>query len=96
MKSRLVSTLLVGLAGLCGCAHEYLIKLDNGDQIVSVSKPNAQGTGYHFTDGTGMEHVIPQNRVAKIQPVSVVTAEEKPMSPAKPKKPKHWYFLWLA
>jgi hypothetical protein len=42
-----------------------------------------------------MECAIPESRVVKIKAVSVVK-EEPPQSPAKPKKPRHWYFLWLA
>lgn len=98
MKWILYGTLLLSLAGLCGCAHEYLMKLNNGDQIISVSKPKLQGASYHFTDQMGGQHVIPQSRVVKIRAVSVVPEEEKPGAPeslAKPKKPKHWYFLWL-
>jgi len=97
IKRKLAWTLLVSLAVLCGCAHQYLMKISNGDQIISASKPKLQGTGYHFTDDTGVKHVIPQSRVEKIESISVVKQEEeKPLSPAKPKKPKHWYFLWLA
>jgi hypothetical protein len=96
IKRKLALTLLVSLAVLCGCAHQYLMKLTNGDQIISFSKPKLQETSYHFTDSTGVKHVIPQSRVVKIQTVSVVKEEEKPLSPAKPQKPKHWYFLWLA
>jgi len=96
IKRKLALTLLASLAVLCGCAHQYLIKIDNGDQIISPSKPKLQGTGYHFTDDAGMEHVMPQRRVVKIEAVSVVKAEDKPLAPAKPKQPKHWYFLWLA
>jgi len=96
IERKLVLTLLVSLAVLCGCAHQYLIKLNNGDQIISFSKPNLQETNYHFTDSAGVKHVIPQSRVVKIQTVSVVKEEERPLPPAKPQKPKHWYFLWLA
>jgi hypothetical protein len=95
-KSKLALTLLVSLAVLCGCAHEYLIKISNGDQVISLSKPKLQETLYHFTDEMGQAHVIPQSRVVKIETISVVKEEVKPLSPAKPKKPKHWYFLWLA
>ena len=73
-----------------------VMKLSNGDRILSLSKPRLQGTSYHFTDGEGVEYVLPQSRVVKIETVSVVKQEEKPLSPPKPKKPKHWYFLWLA
>jgi hypothetical protein len=96
IKRLLALTLLVSLAVLCGCAHQYLMNLSNGDQIISFSKPKLQGARYHFTDDMGQEHVIPRSRVIKIQTVSVVKEEEKPVSPAKPSKPKHWYFLWLA
>jgi hypothetical protein len=92
--------LLAGLVGLGGCAHQYLMKLNDGDQIISASKPKLQGTNYHFTDGTGAKYAIPKSRVVKIRAVSVVKEEEKPASapspPLTPKKPKHWYFLWLA
>ena len=96
IKLELALTLLVSLAVLCGCAHQYLMKLSNGDQIISLSKPKLQGKTYHFTSGEGAECVIPQSRVVKIETVSVVKQEEKPIPPTQPKKPKHWYFLWLA
>jgi hypothetical protein len=91
---------LVGLVAICGCAHQYLMTLRNGDQIFCRDKPKLQGTNYHFTEIMGGRFVIPQNRVLKIRAVSVETeqqpATESSKSPAKPKKPKHWYFLWLA
>ena len=99
MRARLAVTVLIGLFGLCGCAHQYLMKLSNGDQIISASKPKLQGTNYHFTDASGARYVIPQSRVAKIRAVSVVEEKEAPApqpTPVKPTKSKHWYFLWLA
>jgi hypothetical protein len=96
IKRKLAVTLLVSLAVLCGCAHHYLIKLSNGDATISRSKPKLQGTNYHFKGDDGAAYVIPRSRVVKIKTVSAVEEEAKPLSPAKPKKPKHWYFLWLA
>ena len=98
-RFRVGFTLLVALIGLCGCAHQYLMKLSNGDQILSSSKPKLQGASYYYTDDSGARYVIAKNRVVKIRAVSVVRAEEQPASPAppaKPKQPKHWYYLWLA
>lgn len=101
-KPILAWTLAVMQVVLCGCAHQYLIKLTNGDQILAYSKPKVQDENYLFTDEMGGSHVIPQDRVVKIKPVSVVKAEAKPPAPAKPlappmpRKPRHWYFLWLA
>ena len=87
---------LVPLVGLSGCTHQYLLKLTDGDQIISYSKPKLQDDAYHFTDEARTEYVMPKSRVVKIQSVSVVKQEQKPWAPAKPKKPKHWYYLWLA
>jgi hypothetical protein len=98
-KVKLALLLVFSLLGLCGCAHQYLMKLDNGDQIISLTKPKRQGTTYHFTDRAGAQHVIPESRVLKIRAVSVVNEEEKPASqetPARLKRPRHWYLLWLA
>jgi hypothetical protein len=96
IKRKLALTILVSLTVLCGCAHQYLMTLSNGGQVISLSKPKPQGTNYLFTGGDGVGYVLPQSRVVKIKAVSVVKEEKKPLSPAKPKEPKHWYFLWLA
>jgi hypothetical protein len=96
IKLRLVATLLVCLVGLCGCVHEYLMKLSDGGRIISLSRPKLQGTNYLFTDQMGQGGVIPRSHVVKIQAVSLVKEENKPSPPAKPNKPRHWYFLWLA
>jgi hypothetical protein len=95
IKVSLAFALLAGLLGLCGCAHQYLLKLRDGDQIFSLTKPRSQGTNYFFTDGTGTPCVLPRSRVVQIRAVSPVNEEQQAASPAKPKKPKHWYFLWL-
>jgi hypothetical protein len=96
LLNKLGFAVLVSLVGFCGCVHEYLMKLSDGDHIISLSKPKLQGTNYLFTDEKGTGYKIPRSRVVKIQAVSVVKKEEKPIPPTQPKKPKHWYFLWLA
>ncbi len=95
----MVFALFVVLIGLCGCTHQYLMKLSNGDQFISASKPELQGDTYHYTDETGGRYVIPKSRVVKIRAISVEKGQEQPAaspSPVQPKQPKHWYFLWLA
>jgi hypothetical protein len=96
IERKLALALLAGLAVLCGCAHQYLLILSNGDQIVSLTKPKHQGTNYYFMGDLGGPHVIPANRVVKIKTGSAATEEAKPPAPARPRTPKHWYFLWLA
>jgi len=87
---------MVGLLPLCGCRHHYLMTLSNGGQTISSTKPKLQGTIYHFTGSDGAGCMIPQSRVVKIKTISSIGDEQKPVSPAKPKRPKHWYFLWVA
>lgn len=88
-------TALVGLVCLCGCAHQYLLKLNNGDELFALTKPKLQGTNYIYTNRVGSPCLIPQIYVAKIRAVTLVEEKPKPATPP-PKKPKHWYFLWLA
>jgi hypothetical protein len=88
--------LLIALTALSGCAHHYLIKLTNGDQMISFSKPKVKNGSYHFRDEGGYERVIPRSRVAKIETGAAVEEQKKPTTPSTPKKSRHWYFLWLA
>jgi hypothetical protein len=92
---RFVLTLLIGLALMPGCAHRYLLKLTNGDQMISISKPTARDGNYHYRDQDGVECVIPRNRVASIETGAVESKEKKSDTPAGPKKSRHWYLLWL-
>ena len=94
-KRALTLTLLVSLTALCGCAHRYLMKLSNGDQMISVSKPKLKGTNYHFRSEAGTECVIPKSRVVKIETGAVVEEENKTSAPSGPKKARRWYLLWL-
>jgi hypothetical protein len=87
--------LLIALSLLPGCAHRYLIKLTNGHQMISINKPKEQDGNYHYRDESGVECVIPRSRVAKIETGAVEQKEEKATTPTAPKKPRHWYFLWL-
>jgi len=95
IKRALTLTLLVSLTTFCGCAHRYLMKLSNGDQMISVSKPKLKGANYHFKSEAGMDCVIPRSRVVKIETGAVVEEEKKTSAPTGPKKPRHWYYLWL-
>ena len=72
IKIRLALTLLAGLVGLCGCVHEYLMRLSDGGQVISLSKPRLQGTNYYFTDTAGSPSAVPQSRVVKVQAISLV------------------------
>ena len=96
MTRKLALLPLLSLVVLCGCAHHYLMKLRDGEQTISNSKPKLQGTNYLFTGTDGVGYMVPRSRVVKIKTISADEQEKKPVSPPTPSKPKHWYFLWLA
>ena len=86
------SLVALGLVALCGCAHEYVMKLSNGMQITTPHKPKLQGANYYYKDAQGRENIIPQSRVVEIEPASMV-AEDNKFTPANPKT-KHWWQFW--
>jgi hypothetical protein len=88
---------LIGLIMLTGCAHHYVMKLNNGSQITTATKPRLKDGSYSFKDAKGEEHYVPAARVREIAPASAAERESKPQ-PVKggPPKKRHWYFLWLA
>jgi hypothetical protein len=94
---KLFLPLLAGLLVLSGCANHYVIKLTNGTEITSASKPKLEGVVYHFKDAKGGDHVISRGRVLEIEPASSARAEKKPKSVPTASAPhkRHWYFLWL-
>ncbi len=87
---RLVLPLMLCVLVLCGCAHHYVMKLSNGVQITTPTKPKLKGSNYHFKDANGRDTVIPQSRVMMIEPASMAREENK-FEPVNPKK-KKWYW----
>ncbi len=101
---------LASLVLFAGCAHEYVIRLANGDRVSSRTKPKLGGTYYSFRDQRGEEQVVARKHVVKISRGYAKKQKPEPLSPedskqpvelkipAKPKPPhrhKHWFFLWL-
>jgi hypothetical protein len=82
--------LILLTASLCGCAQQYVIKLTNGMQISTPSKPKLRGANFYFKDAHGVEHSVPQSRVQVVEPQSMAT-EESQFKVSEPKK-KHWYW----
>ena len=88
--------LLVGLLVLTGCASAYVLKLTNGTQITTPSKPRLENGVYYFKDAKGQQQSVLAARVREVAPASVAKAEDKPQ-PVKMKsdKKRKWYMLWL-
>jgi hypothetical protein len=89
--------LVLGLIALTGCAHHYVMRLDNGSEITTASKPQLKEGTYSFKDAKGGEQFVAAGRVREVAPASVAARENKakPFKSESPKKRK-WYFLWLA
>jgi hypothetical protein len=98
MNKCLVSLLLLSFALLCGCSPRYSMQLTNGNEITSIGKPKLKDGAYYFTNTSRKPQVVPALRVRSIQPASMAAEEAKANNPTtlKIRKPKHWYFLWLA
>jgi len=75
--------LLLSLTLLCGCAHNYVITLDNGKRITTASKPKLENGRYVFKDAMGRPSYVATGRVREIAPASMMK-EEKPMFNAQP------------
>lgn len=100
MKRLALPLLAVVLVG-SGCAHSYVMRLGNGAEIVTSSKPKLKDGVYHFKDAHGQDHVVSQARVIQVEPASMAQQERRAVRSTstgapQPKKPRHWYFLWLA
>lgn len=89
--------MLIAAIALTSCTHQYVMKLNNGTQITTASKPKLKEDTYQFKDARGQEHFMPAGRVREITPASMSKEENKPhaVKEGLPKKRK-WYLLWLA
>jgi hypothetical protein len=98
MNRCLLSLLLLSFVLLCGCAPRYVMQLTNGNEITSRGKPKLKEGAYYFTNASGKPQVVAALRVRSIQPASMAAEDTSQKAPKgiKIKKPKHWYFLWLA
>jgi hypothetical protein len=89
--------LLVGLMVLSGCASHYVLKLTNGTEITTETKPRLEDGSWRFKDAAGEEVYVPSGRVLQVTPASSAAREPQPQGvQGGPPKKRHWYFLWLA
>jgi hypothetical protein len=89
--------ILVALCALTGCASHYVMKLTDGAQITTASKPKLKEGVYYFKDAKGEEHAVGEARVQEIAPASMVEKSSKPKGiQSEPQKKRKWYYLWLA
>jgi hypothetical protein len=73
--------MLLNLVALTGCVHQYSMKLTNGLQVTTTSKPKLKNGVYVYKDAKGREQYMPAGRVIQIQPTSMAQAENEPFKP---------------
>jgi hypothetical protein len=66
------------------------MRLTNGVQITTASKPKLKGGRYYYKGPKGEEQIISQSRVLEIEPASMAKDENKFKPPETEKK--HWYW----
>jgi hypothetical protein len=82
MKIAMFLILSTGLVLLSGCARSYVMKMSDGRQIHTASKPKLQHGYYVFKDSKGQPVYIPQSRVREIAPASRSTKVHEPFMPS--------------
>ena len=62
-----LSMLVLATLLLCGCAHHYLITLNNGSQVTASTKPKLKQGYYFFKDAQGRDSYVAVGRVREIE-----------------------------
>jgi hypothetical protein len=57
---------------LAGCAHYYVITLNNGVRLTTKGKPKLEQGRYYFKDLEGKPNVISAGRVREMGPASMM------------------------
>jgi len=79
--------LCLALTLLCGCSHQYIIKMSNGTKLTAVGKPKLDKGYYVYKDAHGDKHAVAQGRVVEISNASIAEDEKsKFMQPTSQKK----------
>jgi hypothetical protein len=83
-----------GVLVVCGCSHQYVMKLNNGMTLTTASKPKLKGGTYSYKDAFGRTNYVAQSRVVMIEPASMAAEEKKFEAPSNPTPKNHWWQFW--
>jgi len=81
MRRTLMSLGFLVLFATCGCSRHYVMKLSNGGQITTASKPRLKDGCYYYKDAKGGLQAVPAGRVTEIEPASMAREEGSPFKP---------------
>lgn len=81
LMNKLSLIALAALLSFCGCARHYVIKMNNGNQIVVKGKPKHRGNSYYFKDPKGEVRRISDGSVAEVEPARMAKKDKGPFIP---------------
>lgn len=76
IMKRLFPALLLVTILLTGCAHRYVITLNNGSRITTMGKPRLENGSYVFKDAKGQPASVFAGSVREIAPTSMSKKSE--------------------
>ena len=84
VAGRLSLFLLILASGMVsGCTHTYVMKLQNGLQLTTASKPKLKNGVYVYKDALGRDQYVPAGNVREIEPASMAQEEQGKFKPGK-------------
>jgi hypothetical protein len=83
MRKLFYAAAAVLLLACCGCSHSYVIRMTNGRQIVTATKPKLKGNAYYWKDANGQVQSMSEGRVREILPASMAKEEKPLFNPSK-------------
>ena len=78
--------LLASVLVLSGCAHGYIVTLNNGQRIHTPHKPKLVNGFYYFKDDSGRNaRPVLSANVSEIAPASIATDDQPKFNSAPPR-----------
>ena len=74
--------LIIVSALVSGCTHTYVMKLQNGMQLTTASKPKLKNGVYVYKDALGRDQYVPAGSVREIEPASMAQEEQGKFKPS--------------
>jgi hypothetical protein len=81
-----VSALSICAFLMTGCAHPYVLKMQNGTRITTSTKPKLEHGYYVFKDSQGRPMQVLPGRIREIEPASMAEEEKDQFKISTPKK----------
>ena len=82
---KILPPLLAGLLVLTGCAHGYVLTLNNGQHVAAKNKPRLDRGFYYFKTPSGQPMAVFAGRVREVAPANMVSDDQPKFVPVRSK-----------